>query len=105
MNALDQYQAEACITAIYPKEANIIYPTLGLVGEAGEVAEKVKKWIRDDITLNKQELAKEIGDVLWYVANLSHDLGYTLSEIANMNIAKLQDRVARGTIRGSGDNR
>lgn len=109
MNALDQYQAEAAVTAIYPARYEVMYPALGLVGEAGEVAEKVKKWLRDGKgdpgTLNKAPIAKELGDVLWYVANLAHDLGYKLSEIADMNIEKLKDRCERGVLGGSGDNR
>lgn len=109
MNALDEYQAEAAITAIYPAKSAIIYPALGLTGEAGEVADKIKKWIRDGgqqiEKLDREGVAKELGDVLWYVANLAYDLGYSLSDIAYMNIKKLQDRAARGTLSGSGDNR
>ncbi len=106
---LNEYQSYALETAIYPEEARIIYPTLGLTGEAGEVADKVKKVIRDSnnefTTEKKQELAKEIGDVLWYCATLSHDLGYTLDEIASMNYEKLHSRQVRGQLHGSGDNR
>lgn len=104
MNDLDNYQYLALQTAIYPEHQNITYPALGLVGEAGEVAEKVKKWIRDG-KLDVPGTAKELGDVLWYVANLANDLGYKLSDIANMNIQKLQDRANRGVLQGSGDNR
>lgn len=109
MNALDQYQAEAAVTAIYPARSAIIYPALGLSEEAGEVAGKISKWIRDDNgqpeKLDKEAVAKELGDVLWFVSNLAYDLGYTLSDIAYMNIKKLQDRAARGKLTGSGDNR
>jgi NTP pyrophosphatase (non-canonical NTP hydrolase) len=102
---IDAYQAAAISFAIYPKDAAISYPTLGLCGEAGEVAEKVKKHIRDGRTLDRAELAKELGDVLWYLAVLADDLGLTLSEIADINIRKLMDRKTRGVISGSGDNR
>lgn len=109
MNALDQYQAEAAVTAIYPARSAIIYPALGLSEEAGEVAGKISKWIRDaggqPEKLDKEAVAKELGDVLWFVSNLAYDLGYTLSDIAYMNIKKLQDRAARGKLTGSGDNR
>lgn len=86
------------------------YPALGLTGEAGEIANKVKKILRDDydlveLTVKEQELAKEIGDVLWYCAALASDLGLDLSKIAQDNLDKLQDRANRGTIKGSGDNR
>jgi len=101
---LDEYQKKAISFAIYPKEHKVIYPTLGLTGEAGEVAEKVKKLLRDG-TLNTSETAKELGDVLWYLANLSKDLGYSLEEVARMNIEKLDHRKKRGKIKGSGDNR
>lgn len=100
---------KALETAVYPQEYKIIYPSLGLTGEAGECSDKVKKVIRDNggqFTEEKRlELAKEIGDVMWYCATLSHDIGYTLDEIATMNYEKLSSRQKRGVINGSGDNR
>lgn len=104
---LNEYQKMALETAIYPLP--IIYPTLGLTGEAGEVSDKVKKVLRDNGGVfdddKKREIAKEIGDVLWYCATLSHDIGYTLSDIAQMNYEKLHSRQVRGKLHGSGDNR
>ena len=106
---LNEYQEHALETAIYPAESRIIYPTLGLTGEAGEVADKVKKIIRDnhkEFTAEKKaEIMKEIGDVLWYCDTLSHDLGYTLDEVAQTNVDKLRSRMERQKITGSGDNR
>lgn len=107
---LNDYQNHALETAIYPSNAKIVYPTLGLTGEAGEVADKVKKVIRDKngdfgLAETKHNIAEEIGDVLWYMAALSHDLGYTLEEIAEMNYAKLKSRQVRGKLHGNGDNR
>ncbi len=106
---LNEYQNHALETAIYPETHPIIYPTLGLTGEAGEVADKVKKVIRDgheEFTDEKRrEIVKEIGDVLWYCATLSHDLGYELDEVAQMNVDKLRSRMERHHISGSGDNR
>jgi NTP pyrophosphatase (non-canonical NTP hydrolase) len=96
------YQIKARATAFYSDK--LIYPTLGLCGEAGEVAEKVKKFLRDG-TMDDREVAKELGDVLWYLSNLAEDLGYDLIEIAQMNIDKLEDRARRNALRGSGDNR
>ena len=91
---LNEYQQHALETAIYPDDSRIIYPTLGLTGEAGEVADKVKKVIRDghkEFTPEKKlEIVKEIGDVLWYCATLSRDLGYELDEVAQMNVDKLR---------------
>ena len=107
-----EYQKEQMKLAIYPREdwvAKFAYVSLGLIGEAGEVSEKVKKGIRKNkfeyIYENKEEIAKELGDVLWYISALSYELGYDLEEIANMNIAKLKDRDARNKIDGEGDNR
>lgn len=104
---LNEYQKMALETAIYPQP--IIYPTLGLTGEAGEVSDKVKKVLRDNDSIftddKKTEIAKEVGDVLWYIATLSHDIGYTLEEIAQMNYDKLHSRQLRGKLHGSGDNR
>lgn len=106
---LDEYQQKALETAIYSREFAIIYPALGMCGEAGEVADKVKKVIRDNgdefTAEKKSEIAKEIGDVLWYCAPLSDDLGYSLNEIAEMNYTKLKSRQQRGKLGGSGDNR
>lgn len=103
----NEYQKKALETAIYPNP--IVYPTLGLTGEAGEVADKVKKVIRDNNSVFsyecKKEIAKEIGDVLWYCAMLSHDLGYSFDEIAQINCDKIASRKAHGKINGEGDNR
>ena len=77
---------------------------MGLCGETGEVAEKVKKQVRDGV-FNRHEVAKELGDVLWYLANLANDIGYNLDEIADINIEKLTSRKNRDKIKGSGDNR
>ena len=106
---LDMYQQVAKQTAIYPREQAIIYPTLGLTGEAGEVANKVKKIIRDDGNkINEslvQEISAEIGDCLWYISVLADDIGCKLSDIANANLVKLANRKEKGTIHGSGDKR
>lgn len=106
---LNEYQHRALETAVYPEDMRIIYPTLGLNGEAGEVADKVKKVIRDNNESfskeKKEEIAKEIGDVLWYCATLAYDLGYPLEVIGQMNYEKLKSRQNRGKISGSGDNR
>jgi NTP pyrophosphatase (non-canonical NTP hydrolase) len=105
----DTYQEAANETAIYrDKEgATIFYPALGLAGEAGEIANKIKKIMRDGITGNdwKESVAMEIGDVMWYCAVLATDLGYNLSYIAGQNQQKLAARKQKGTISGSGDYR
>ena len=106
---LDMYQKVALTTAIYPREQAIIYPTLGLTGEAGEVANKVKKIIRDGTNKNDeglvQDLSAEIGDCLWYIAVLADDFDIKLSDIASANIEKLALRQKNNTIHGSGDDR
>ena len=91
---LNNYQMQARKFAIYPERMKITYPALGLAGEAGEVADKVKKIFRDDRddARFKGEIAKEIGDVLWYCAALADDLGFSLQQIAEMNIYKLKCR-------------
>jgi NTP pyrophosphatase (non-canonical NTP hydrolase) len=104
------YQTRSRETAIYPDMgSNFVYPTLGLAGEAGEVAEKVKKVIRDsggEITEDTRELiTKELGDVLWYVAQLATELNLDLNTVAENNIEKLTSRRKRGTLHGSGDTR
>ena len=106
---LNEYQLHALSTAIYDKNMAVIYPTLGLTGEAGEVAEKVKKTLRDSSygfnAERKKQIALELGDVLWYAAALANDLGYSLDDIAAMNINKIEARKNAGTVHGSGDNR
>ena len=104
------YQKKARETAQYPNlGSNNIYPTLGLVGEAGEVAEKVKKVIRDNNSVFDREsssaIKKELGDVLWYLSNLCDEFKFSLEEVALQNLEKLKNRVAKGTISGSGDER
>ena len=106
---INAYQAAAKETAIYPKDTGILYTTLGLNGEAGEVADKVKKIIRDHggemDDAARESIMMELGDVLWYIANLATELGYSLRDIAGTNIQKLQDRQQRIRLHGSGDSR
>ena len=118
---LNQYQTEAMRTASgMCEKCNdnlILNGAMGLNGEAGEVADKVKKVIRDTVLSidangaivlshdNRIELAKEIGDVLWYCATLANDLGMKLGDVAQMNINKLKSGQERGKLSGSGDNR
>jgi NTP pyrophosphatase (non-canonical NTP hydrolase) len=106
---LSEYQRLARRTAQYPREAWLTYPALGLAGEAGEVAEHAKKAIRDDGGVLSDErrtaMSKELGDVLWYVAQLASELGLELDEIAQANLEKLLSRQRRGVLSGSGDER
>jgi NTP pyrophosphatase (non-canonical NTP hydrolase) len=106
---LSEYQRLSRRTAEYPREAWLAYPALGLAGEAGEVAEHAKKAIRDDGGTISEErrtaMAKELGDVLWYVAQLASELGLELDEIATANLEKLLSRQRRGVLSGSGDER
>jgi NTP pyrophosphatase (non-canonical NTP hydrolase) len=104
------YQDRSRETARYPGAgSNPLYPTLGLCGEAGEVADKVKKVIRDrDGRFDPEvceDLRLELGDVLWYVAQLATELGLSLEDVAQANLAKLASRAARNVISGSGDQR
>ena len=106
----NDYQTKSRKTAKYPAIGHaVIYPTLGLVNEAGEVAGKIKKVFRDkDGEINaetRDALKAELGDVLWYIAQVATELDLTLDEIAEYNIAKLLDRLERGKIKGDGDNR
>jgi NTP pyrophosphatase (non-canonical NTP hydrolase) len=109
MLKFNDYQKSAMETAIYGAGHKVNYPILGLVGEAGELANKYKKTLRDEngtLTPEKNEaLRDELGDVLWYCAALARDLGCTLEEVAIMNLDKLRQRKEKGTIHGSGDNR
>lgn len=108
---LNTYQSHAKQTAIYPhahssNDDAITYTVLGAVGEAGELANSWKKAMRDrEPTLAKEQLRYELGDVLWYIANLAAELGMTLEQVAQCNIDKLRDRQARGRLTGSGDKR
>lgn len=110
----NEYQNAAGETANFlsknwPQEKSINYCMLGLVGETGEIAEKFKKKLRGDGTLQEfygdEAIAKEFGDVLWYLSQLAALLGWSLDEVMAMNIAKLKDRRERGVIHGEGDNR
>ena len=107
---LAEYQNQSRTTAVYPNAgANLTYPALGLCGEAGEAAEKVKKAIRDDggqlTPARRAALAAELGDVLWYLAQLATEAGLDLDEIAEENLHKLLSRRERGVLQGSGDRR
>ncbi len=106
----NEYQKKSRKTAIYPEAGkNIIYPTLGLSGEAGEVSEKVKKLIRDKGSVVddnfKNDIIKELGDVLWYIAQLATELDLQMDDIAQKNIEKLYSRMDRGVLSGDGDDR
>lgn len=109
-----EYQIQSRKTAKYPgMGSNIIYPVLGLTGEAGEVADKVKKLIRDKNIDNPnnisvedtEELKKELGDVLWYITQIATELKLDLTDVAQANLEKLFSRMERDQIKGSGDNR
>lgn len=107
----EDYQRQSSKTAIYPKVGghSFVYPALGLASEAGEVAGKFKKIIRDDAgkldEAKKQEICQELGDVLWYIAQLATELDLNLDEVAAANLEKLFSRMERDQLRGSGDNR
>jgi len=106
---LSNYQHLSRRTAGYPREAWLSYPALGLCGEAGEVADHAKKTIRDDGGTVSDErraaMAAELGDVLWYVAQLATELDLDLDAIAQANLEKLLSRKRRGVISGEGDER
>ena len=106
----NKYQKLARKTAIYPNMGNnLSYPTLGLCGETGEVAEKVKKFFRDSeskMTLDlRDNLVKEMGDVLWYLSAMASELKVDFSEVAKANVEKLAKRERENKLHGSGDNR
>lgn len=106
---INEYQLKAVDTAIYGEGNKINYPILGLVGEAGELANKYKKVLRDEKGQMSEEkrlgLIDELGDVMWYAAALARDLGCSLEDVCVGNLTKLQRRKTAGTIHGSGDNR
>lgn len=103
----NEYQDKAQTTAVYPYNLNggIFYPALGLAGEVGELLNKIKKVARDNVELNKEDMKKELGDILWYVSQLSTELGIDFDEVASSNISKLKDRKDRKVLKGSGDDR
>tara|TARA_Y100000310_G_C20598140_1_gene771587 strand:+ start:716 stop:1045 length:330 start_codon:yes stop_codon:yes gene_type:complete len=101
----EDYQLESSKTAIYSGSLDIMYPALGLAGEVGETLNKIKKYYRDGTPLDKEDMAKELGDILWYLSALATDLDLDLEYIAIKNIMKLKDRQERGVIGGSGDYR
>jgi NTP pyrophosphatase (non-canonical NTP hydrolase) len=109
MSDFNSYQRSAKGTAIYPDKYKILYPALGLAGEAGEVANKVKKIVRDGPENMpedwREQLASELGDVIWYCAALASDLNISLGQIAGQNLEKLARRQQANTLGGSGDNR
>lgn len=100
---LNEYQKKAMETATESSK-NITYMTLGLGNEAGEFQGKLKKKIRDGV-FDEKAAMKELGDVLWYVAGCAEQLGYTLEDVARVNLGKLADRKQRGVIGGNGDER
>ena len=105
-----EYQEKARKTAIYPDVGNnFVFPTLGLTGEAGEIANKIKKIPRDDgdelTDEKKAEVSYELGDLLWYVAQLSTELGIDLEDVVKKNLEKISARKSQGTLHGSGDKR
>lgn len=107
---VEDYQVQSRKTAVYPDVGkNLVFPTLGLAGEAGEVAEKVKKLWRVDFPNpsegDRKALAKELGDVLWYLAQLATELRISLADVARLNLAKIAARKEKGAIYGEGDNR
>lgn len=110
MQNFSEYQTFVKGMKRYPDKYAVIYPALGLAGESGEIAEKVKKWIRDEggqvMTEERRDaILKELGDPLWYIASLADDLGLTLQDVVDANVEKLTSRRDRGVLGGSGDNR
>jgi len=109
--SFNDYQRDSELTAVYPRTGfdGICYTALGANSEAGEIAGKVKKAMRDNnCQISESQcaaIADEIGDALWYLSQLCTELHLSLEQIAKRNIEKLQDRMARGTIKGGGDNR
>lgn len=104
-----EYQEAALRTANLKKKNELFHLVLGLMGESGEIAEKIKKVVRDkgsdESQIDRADIKKELGDVLWYIASLSAYLGVKLEDVADFNIKKLASRKERGTLSGSGDNR
>ncbi len=106
---MEEYQKWTDSTVNYKKDYELMYLALGLAGEAGEVGNKVKKVYRDNngvVTVARREaIAKELGGVIWYFARIAYELGYAIEDIAKINRLELEDRQARGKIKGDGDDR
>ena len=102
---LNHYQEQAATTAIYPQEVAMEYLSLGLCSEAGECAGKIAKWYRKDNDFPRGDVIDELGDVLWFIAQMANELEVPLSVIARRNLDKLTSRQERGVLKGSGDNR
>lgn len=105
MKTFKEYQDFVKSMKVYPEEHAIVYPTLGMMGEAGEASEKVKKWLRGDKELDRYNLLLEASDVLWYITALADDLGYDLEDLVNGNVEKLTSRKERNVLKGEGDLR
>lgn len=105
MNKFEEYEQFVKSMKVYPEKHAIVYPALGLIGEAGEISEKVKKWLRGDKELDKDALLSELGDPLWYITSLADDLGYTLQDVVDRNVEKLTSRKERNVLKGDGDSR
>lgn len=107
MITANEFQEECAKTAIYPRDAGVIYTMLGICNEAGELQGKYKKFLRDDLPWDdvRKDLKKELGDVLWYCAMFARELDYNLGDVMDGVLVKLQDRQVRGVLGGSGDNR
>jgi Predicted pyrophosphatase len=103
----NEYQLQAMSTAVYPVNHGKAYAVIGLCNEAGEVAGKFKKYLRDGVAyaVIQQQIQDELGDVLWYVASVATEFDLSLASIMEGNLQKLADRKTRGVIGGSGDNR
>ena len=101
----DEYQDATEETAIYPEDIGLIYTTLGLVGESGEIAEKLKKFLREGDDEYIEEMEDELGDVLWYLARVADELDLSLDDVAEKNLDKLLDRKERNVLTGQGDDR
>ncbi len=111
---MNEYQTQAAVYDLFKTTGNyntvaFVEKVLGLVGEAGETADKIKKILRDKdgviSEMDKAEVAKELGDVLWYVASIARYLGVPLEDVAKMNLEKLESRRNRNLLHGEGDNR
>lgn len=107
----NEYQKRSLETAVHGDKYKIIYPAIGIGNESGEILGKIKKWMRGDdgdgdmSNERKDAIKDELGDVLWYMAVLAHDLGIEFDDVAKINVAKLKSRKERGVIKGDGDKR